>query len=98
MKKRAFSILFATVLFVSITINVKAQNVAKYNLVYNSPAANSWSSMVCGNGNIASNVWIDTDGVLHFYIGSMDSRDYMGRLLKITEVKVRFSPMIFKDA
>lgn len=72
-------------------------NIKQYNLVYDSPTTDSWGSMVCGNGNIASNVWIDEDGVLHFYIGSTDSRDHLGNLLKITKLEVQFSPAIFKD-
>lgn len=95
-KKLCFTALAAMALAGS-AIDASAQKIAKYNLVYDTPTKDSWGSMVCGNGDISSNVWIDTAGDLHFYIGKTDSHDYLRRLLKITEVKVRFSPAIFKD-
>lgn len=53
--------------------------------------------MVCGNGDISANVWIDTAGHLHCYVGKTDSRDEAGRLLKITELEMSFTPALFKD-
>ncbi|MBS1669307.1 MAG: hypothetical protein JST58_18195 [Bacteroidetes bacterium] len=69
-----------------------------YNIVYNSPSKNSWGSMVCGNGDISSDVWVDEEGNLQFYIGKTDSRDNISRLLKITRVTIQYTPSIFKDA
>jgi len=78
--------------------NLNAQNLKKYNLSFDSPAADSWGSMVCGNGDVSANVWIDNDGILQFYIGKTDARDNISKLLKITQVSLECFPAIFKDA
>ncbi|MEO8415789.1 MAG: DUF5703 domain-containing protein [Ginsengibacter sp.] len=87
------------VFLLSLNYHAYAQHtVSKYNLIYHSPASGSWGSMVCGNGDISANVWLDTSGTLYFYIGKSDSRNCVGDLLKITKAEIRFSPSIFKDA
>ena len=75
-----------------------SQNIKKYNLLFNSPAIGSESSMVLGNGDISANAWVDKrDHNLYFYIGKTDSRDYLDRLLKVGKLKVQFEPNILKD-
>ncbi len=77
---------------------LNAQHVKKYNLLFNSPAVGSESSMVLGNGDISANAWVDKrDHNLYFYIGKTDSRDYLDRLLKVGKLKVQFSPNILED-
>ena len=74
------------VFLLSLNYHAYAQHtVSKYNLIYHSPASGSWGSMVCGNGDISANVWLDTSGTLYFYIRKSDSRNCVGDLLKITK-------------
>ena len=83
---------------VSISIfGLRAQKLGKYNMKFTSPATDSWGSMVCGNGDVSSNIWIDKSGNLQFYIGKTDSRDNISKLLKITQVTITCVPAIFKD-
>jgi len=77
----------------------------QYNVVWNSPGANSHGSMPVGNGDIALNAWIEKSGDLVFYIGKndawseacdMNSPGYGGfGLIKVGRVRVSLSPNPF---
>ncbi len=60
-----------------------------YEVVWDSPSANSDGTMPLGNGEVALNAWIEPSGDLRFYIARTDSWDDNGRLLKVGSVRVR---------
>lgn len=55
----------------------------------------SLESIPLGNGDITTNVWIEKEGDLMFYIGKSDTWSEATRLLKIGRVRVGFSPNPF---
>ena len=96
-KFKTFSIL-AVLLVLTINDSLsQGKAVSKYNVVWNSPSENSWGTMPAGNGDIGTNVWVTSDGILHFYISKTDAFSENGRLLKIGKVSVSFSPNILKS-
>ena len=64
----------------------------KYNIVWDSPSKGMNGSMPIGNGDIGSNVWMEENGDLVFYISKTDSWGDNGRLLKIGRVRVSLTP------
>jgi alpha-L-fucosidase 2 len=50
--------------------------------------------MPIGNGDIGLNVWVEEQGDLVFFIGKTDAWDENGVLLKLTKVRVRFTPSL----
>jgi len=63
-----------------------------YNVVWNSPSSDHHGSMPLGNGDIALNAWMTSDGDLQFYISKTDAWDDNARLLKVGKVRVHFEP------
>jgi len=68
-----------------------------YNVVWNTPSADSSGSMPLGNGDIGLNVWVEQNGDLLFYISKSDAWNENARLLKLGRVRVSvsFSPNPF---
>ena len=66
-----------------------------YNVVWESPSANSSGSMPLGNGDVGLNVWVEADGDLLFYVSKTDAFSGIGRLLKLGRVRVKLSPNPF---
>lgn len=64
----------------------------KCNVVWDSPSKDMTGSMPLGNGDIGTNVWMEENGDLVFYISKTDSWGDNGRLLKIGKVRVSLSP------
>jgi len=79
-----------------ISINSVAQ-LDKYNVLWDTPSADSRGSMPIGNGDIGANIWVNPEGEIHFYISKTDAWSENGRLLKIGKLIVNFSPNILKD-
>ena len=67
-----------------------------YNVVWDSPSANSLGSMPAGNGDIGVNLWIEENGDLQFYLSKTDAWSENGRLLKIGKIRLSLSPNPFK--
>ncbi len=65
-----------------------------FNMVWDSPSRDHHGSMPLGNGDIALNAWMTSDGDLHFYIGKTDAWDDQGRLVKVGKVRVHFEPSL----
>ena len=90
-----FNKLFITSLLVFATIISNAQpSLTPYNVVYASQSKNQLGSMPMGNGDIGSNIWVDTLGTIHFLISKTDTYSEIGRLLKIGQVDVKITPNI----
>lgn len=60
--------------------------------------AGSWDSMPIGNGRIGLNVWVEPDGDLVFYLGTTDSYDNMGELLKLGKITLSMTPNPFASS
>lgn len=71
-----------------------AQQVKDFNLRFNRPGTDSWSSMPMGNGEISSQVWTDEGGKIQFYLATTDSRDAMDIPIKIGKLTIQFEPNI----
>jgi hypothetical protein len=69
-----------------------ANELDKYNVVWNQPSKDSFGSMPLGNGDIGLNVWVEENGDLVFYIGKTDAWSENCRLLKLGRVRLRFRP------
>jgi hypothetical protein len=67
----------------------------QYNVVWNSPSADSSGSMPLGNGDIGLNAWVESNGDLVFYISKTDAWSESVRLLKLGRVRVKLSPSPF---
>jgi len=90
-----FHKLIIITLFVIGTFQVNAQpSLTPYNVVYETQSKNQLGSMPMGNGDIGSNVWVDTLGTIHFLISKTDAYSEIGRLLKIGQVDVTITPNI----
>ena len=93
--KYRFNKLFLTSVLVFATIISNAQpSLTSYNVAYASQSKNQLGSMPMGNGDIGSNVWVDTLGTIHFLISKTDAYSEIGRLLKIGQVDVKITPNI----
>lgn len=83
-----------------------AASLDDYNVVWDSPSADSAGSMPLGNGEIALNAWVEPSGDLLFYIartdawsGSLDGPHYGAYgLIKVGRVRVTLSPNPFANA
>ena len=73
-------------------------NLAQFNVVWDSPSKNSAGSMPIGNGDIGTNLWVEENGDLVFYISKTDAWDENGRLCKIGKVRVTFDPALTVNA
>ena len=88
---------FLTILFFAIVLNnnvIAQPSLTPYNVVYDTQSNNQLGSMPIGNGDIGSNVWVDTSGVLHLLISKTDAYSEIGRLLKIGQVDIKITPNI----
>ena len=70
-------------------------DLARYNVVWDSPSKDATGSMPLGGGNIGLNVWVEGDDLL-FYIGSPDSRVEDSKLVKLGRVRLTFTPSPFR--
>lgn len=77
---------------ITISTPARAEGPDAYNIVWDSPSANSNGSMPLGNGDIALNAWVEPSGALVFYIAKTDSWGDNGRLLKLGKVRVTLDP------
>ncbi|MEI6513313.1 MAG: DUF5703 domain-containing protein [bacterium] len=68
----------------------------RYNVVWDTPSQDCYGSMPIGNGDIGLNVWVQSDGGLHFYIAKTDAWSEQGCLLKLGKVRVGITPNPFK--
>ncbi|HBE67372.1 MAG TPA: hypothetical protein DDW52_04410 [Planctomycetaceae bacterium] len=63
-------------------------NIAKYNVVWATPSQDASGSMPLGNGAIGTNLWIEPNGDLCFYLSRTDSWGEFGQLYKVGRVRV----------
>ena len=75
-------------------LNLSAQNISNYNIVWDTPSKNSSGSMPCGGGDIGMNVWVE-DGDLLFYFSRSGAFDENNTLLKQGRIRIRLTPNPF---
>ncbi len=63
-----------------------------HDVVWTTPSEDAHGSMPLGNGDIALNAWVESDGALIFYIAKGDAWSDNGRLLKVGRVRVTTDP------
>ena len=68
---------------------------ARYNVVWESPSKDAAGSMPIGNGEVGLNVWVEAGGDLLFYIARTDAWSESNRLMKLGRVRVSLSPNPF---
>jgi alpha-L-fucosidase 2 len=94
MMKRITCLLLA--LLASPAAAIAAEQVADYNVVWDTLGTDSRDSMPVGNGDIGLNVWTEKNGDIVFYISKTDAwTDNVGGnkgLAKLGRVRVRFAP------
>ncbi|MFW6038971.1 MAG: DUF5703 domain-containing protein [bacterium] len=69
-------------------------NIAKCNVNWSTPSADSLGSMPIGNGDLGANVWVTDDGRVHLYLSKTDAWDEYCRLLKLGELTVTTEPSL----
>lgn len=69
--------------------------VDQYNVVWDSPSANSSESMPVGGGDIGLNVWVE-NGDLFFYVSRSGTFDENNTMLKLGRVRLRLTPNLLK--
>ena len=68
-------------------------DVAIYNIVWDTPSANSSESMPCGGGDIGLNVWVENGDIL-FYISRSGTFDENNEMLKLGRIRLSLTPGI----
>jgi hypothetical protein len=74
------------------------EELARYNVVWDSPSRDAAGSMPIGNGEVGLNLWVEPNGDLLFYIARTDAWSECNRLLKLGRVRVSLSPNPFTTA
>jgi hypothetical protein len=70
-----------------------AQQLSVLDVAWDAPGG-EMASMPIGNGDITSNVWVEENGDLVFYLGKSDAWDEINCLLKVGKVRVSFTPAL----
>lgn len=63
-----------------------------YDVVWDTPSADSSGSMPIGNGDIGANVWVEKNGDLLLYLSKTDAWSENCRLLKLGRIRVALTP------
>ena len=71
------------------------EELARYNVVWDSPSRDAAGSMPIGNGEVGLNLWVEPNGDLLLYIARTDAWSECNRLLKLGRVRVNLSPNPF---
>jgi len=71
------------------------EGVSRYDVLWDSPSADSLGSMPLGNGETGLNVWVERGGDLMFYIGRSDAFSEDHSNIKLGRVRVQLSPNPF---
>lgn len=76
------------------SIQLMAQSISDYNIVWNTQSKNSSESMPCGGGDIGMNVWVENGDIL-FYFSRSGTFDENNTLLKLGRIRIRLTPNPF---
>jgi len=78
-----------------LTASAPAQQVGRYNVVWESPSLDASGQMPLGNGDIAAGVYAIEDGNLYLLLAKNDAFTYNGDIFKTGRVRVSLSPNPF---
>ena len=73
-----------------------AQQLADYEVIWDSPSIDCHGSMPIGNGDIGANVWVEPNGDLCFYLSKTDAIDAYARFVKLGKLRLRLDPNPFQ--
>jgi len=59
---------------------------------WTTPGQNSADSLPIGNGDLAANVWTEPNGDILLYLAKNDAWDHLGRLIKISRLRLTLKP------
>ncbi|MBP6508518.1 MAG: hypothetical protein KA257_13220, partial [Opitutaceae bacterium] len=62
------------------------------DVIWTTPGQSSADSLPLGNGDLAANVWTESNGDIVFYLAKNDAWDYLGRLIKIGRLRLTLKP------
>ncbi|MCS7091348.1 MAG: DUF5703 domain-containing protein [Verrucomicrobiota bacterium] len=89
--------LWAGALFVAkLSASQEADAVSRYHVIWHTPSTNHHGSMPLGNGEVAVNAWMTSDGQLHCYLSRSDAWDEYGRLVKVGKIRWTLEPNPFR--
>lgn len=88
--------LLVMVLASSASVILDPSWVSAYNVMWNTTTANEKGSMPLGNGDVASNVWMENStGDVLFYLAKSDAWDVNANLLKVGRLRIRYDPPLY---
>ena len=67
----------------------------KYELTWRTPGRDASDSMPIGNGELAANVWVESNGDVRVLLARTDAWSENCRLLKLGQVTIRMTPPPF---
>ena len=91
------NLVFQIFILAALCITSKAQDISRYNVVWNSQSKNSSESMPLGGGDIGCNVWTENNDIL-FYISRSGTFDENNSFLKLGRVRLSLYPNPFKNS
>ncbi len=95
--KKSNRLLFLLVIYLITSLDLPAQEpsgISRYNLSWDTPSENSFGSMPLGNGDVGTNVWVEKNGDLLFYISKVDAFDAGHLLPKLGRIRVKLNPAL----
>lgn len=90
-----YSIVLAFLSFLMFSSVKAQQDISKYSVHFSTPSQNESGNVPIGNGSLGSNVWVEENGDLLFYLSRNDSHSELQRLLKLGRVRISFSDSPF---
>ena len=77
-------------------LNVAMPTLNDYDVVWKSPSTDATGSMPIGNGEVVLNTWVEAkSGDILILIGRTDALSEISRVLKLGQVRVKFTPSPF---
>ena len=92
MKRIALTIISLYTLF----LTTYADKIDSYNVIWDSPSANSLESMPCGGGDAGMNVWVE-NGELMVYLSRSGTFDELNSFPKLGRIRISLTPNPFED-
>ena len=65
-----------------------ADELSRYNVVWDTPSHNAAGSMPIGNGEVGLSLWVEENGDLLFYVSRTDAWSEICRLLKLGRISL----------
>jgi len=68
------------------------------DVTWTTPGQTSADSLPIGNGDLAANVWTESNGEIVLYLAKNDAWDHLGRLIKIGRIRLTLKPGLLTDS